>query len=510
MHSKAFKILRLVAITAMLVSVISTGSVAQAPKRGGTLYVAYQRDVLNIDPHQWTANVTRKVMLNVYEGLIWKNTKFQVEPRLAERWTVSPDNLVYTFYLRKGVKFHNGREMTADDVKFSIDRVRDPKTGSQVFPDMKCIEEVKVIDKYTVQVIFNEVNARALELFDSDWCAIIPKEEVEKHGDLNQYACGTGPFRLKERVSMQRVVLERNNDYYEEGLPYLDQVVFKIIPEEFSIVADLKAGNTDLTFVVPADMQEDLKQTKGINYIETPSSQVYFMALNNRAKPFDDVRVRQAVACAIDMQEVVEAGFRGLASVATSLVPEVGPVKLPGVPPYQRDVGKAKQLLAQAGYPNGVKFTLNALGTAEFIRVMTQVMQAQLAEAGIDMEIVYTEPGIYEEKVVRKHDFQAAIDGTSEYPDPDVKLYIRLYSDSQTNISGYSNPEVDRMLDLGRTTVDPTARADLYQQIVEIVHRDVPILPLAAPKFYVYLRDRVNGFVIDPVTMLYFKNVWVD
>lgn len=510
MHSKAFKVLASVAMTAMLVIMASAGGASQAPKRGGTLYVAYQRDVLNIDPHQWTANVTRKVMLNVYEGLIWKNTEFQVEPRLAERWTVSPDNLVYTFYLRKGVKFHNGREMTADDVKFSIDRVRDPKTGSQVYPDMKCVKEVKVIDKYTVQVVFHTVNARALELFDSDWCAIVPREEVEKHKDLNQYACGTGPFKLKERVSMQRVVLERNNDYYEKGLPYLDQVVFKIIPEEFSIVADLKAGNTDLTFVVPSEMHDDLKRTKGINYLETPSSMVQFMALNTRVKPFDDVRVRQAVAYAIDMKEAVDAAFRGVASVATSLVPEVGPVRIPGVQPYQRDVKKAKQLLAQAGYPSGVRFTLNALGTAETTRIMTQVMQAHLAEAGIQMDIVYTEPGIYEEKVVRKHDFQAATDGTSEYPDPDVKLYIRLHSDSQTNISGYSNSEVNRLLDLGRITVDPVARAAIYQQIVETVHRDVPILPLAAPKFYVYLRDRVKGFVIDPVTMLYFKNVWVE
>lgn len=500
----------LVSVLVILCLVFSPTAVGQTPKRGGTVVVGYQRDVLNIDPHQWTANVTRKVMLNVYEGLIWKNTKFQVEPRLAESWEISPDNLTVTFHLRRGVKFHNGREMVADDVKYSIERVMDPKTGSQVLPDMECVKEVKVLDKYTVKVIFKRPSARAVELFDGDWCAIVPREEVEKHGDLNQFACGTGPFRLKERVSMQKVVLERNEDYYEKGLPYLDQVIFKIIPEEFSIIADLKAGNTDLTFVCPTEMQGDLKKTPGIIYEETPSSSVSFMAMNTRVAPFNDVRVRQAVAYAVDVKQAVDAAFQGLAEPATSLVPKVGPIKIQASWPYKRDVKKAKALLAAAGYPNGVEFTLNALGTAQTTRIMAEVLQGQLAEAGIKMNIVYTEPGIYEEKVVRKHDFQAATDGTSEYPDPDVKLYIRLHSGSQTNISGYSNRKVDELLELGRSTLDPEKRRAIYQECIDLVNSEVPILPLAATKFYVFYRDRLKGFVIDPVTMLYFKTVWVE
>ena len=481
---------------------------AQAPQRGGTLVVGFQRDVLNIDPHMWTANATRKVMVNVYEGLTGRDAKLNVTPQLAESWTVSPDGKTYTFKLRKGVKFHNGRELTAEDVKYSYERILNPKTGSQVRPDFEVIEAIATPDKATVVLTLKRPYARLVGMLDGDWAGIVPREEVEKRGDLNAVAVGTGPFRLASRVANQQLVLERNPDYYEAGKPYLDKIVFKIIPDEFALMADLRAGNTDLVFTVPTQMLPDLKQAPGIRYLETPSSIVTFMYLNTQREPFSKLAARQALTAAIDKATIVQAAYQAIGRPVASLVPSTSPVRVT-VPADEYNPEKAKTLLREAGYPSGYTFTLNVLGSAATAKAIAETMQAQLKQAGITMNIVYTEPGIYEEQVVRKREFQAATDGTSEHPDPDVKLYIRLHSKGGTNLAGYANPQVDALLDQGRQQLDPAQRAATYSRALAQIHQDVPVVPFAELRFFVLTRDRVQGFELDPLTMFFFKNAWV-
>ena len=481
---------------------------AQAPPRGGTLVVAFQRDVLNIDPHMWTANATRKVMVNVYEGLTGRDAKLAVTPQLAESWTISPDGKTYTFRLRRGVKFHNGREMVADDVKYSYERILNPKTGSQVRPDFEVIERVAAPDRETVVLTLKRPHARTLGMLDGDWAAIVPREEVEKHGDLNTVAVGTGPFKLQSRVANQQLVLERNPDYYEAGKPYLDRVVFKIIPDEFALMADLRAGNTDLVFTVPIQMLDELRKAPGVKYLETPSSLVTFMYLNTQRPPFDKLPARQALTLAIDKAKIVQAAYQAIGRPVPTLVPSTSPVRVTQ-PADAFDPEKAKQLLREAGQAGGFTFTLNVLGSAATSKAIAETMQAQLKEAGITMNIVYTEPGIYEEQVVRKHDFQAATDGTSEHPDPDVKLYIRLHAKGGTNLAGYANPQVDALLDQGRQQLDAAQRAQTYTKALALIHQDVPVIPFAELKFYVLVRDRVQGLELDPLTMFFFKSTWV-
>jgi peptide/nickel transport system substrate-binding protein len=480
----------------------------QAPVRGGTLVVGFQRDVLNIDPHMWTANATRKVMVNVYEGLTGRDAKLNVTPQLAESWTISPEGKTYTFKLRRGVKFHNGRELVAEDVKYSYERILNPKTGSQVRPDFEVIDRIAAPDRQTVVLTLKRPYARTLGLLDGDWAAIVPREEVEKHGDLNTVAVGTGPFKLQSRVANQQLVLERNPDYYEAGKPYLDRVVFKIIPDEFALMADLRAGNTDLVFTVPIQMLDELRKAPGVKYLETPSSIVTFMYLNTQRPPFDKAAARQALALAIDKPKIVQAAYQAIGRPVPTLVPSTSPVKVTQ-PADAYDPGKAKQLLGEAGQAGGMTFTLNVLGSAATAKAIAETMQAQLREVGITMNIVYTEPGIYEEQVVRKHDFQAATDGTSEHPDPDVKLYIRLHAKGSTNLAGYANSQVDQLLDQGREQLDPAQRAQTYTRALALIHQDVPVIPFAELKFYVLVRDRLQGFELDPLTMFFFKNAWV-
>ena len=497
-----------VVVLAALVLVGSAAGPAPGQGRGGTLVVGFQRDVLNIDPHMWTANATRKVMVNVYEGLTGRDAKLALTPQLAESWTISPDGKRYTFKLRKGVKFHNGRELVAEDVKYSYERILNPKTGSQVRPDFEVIDQIAVPDRSTVVVTLKRPYARFLGMLDGDWAAIVPREEVEKYGDLNTHPVGTGPFRFASRAANQHVTLERNPDYYEPGKPYLDKVVFKIIPDEFALMADLKAGNTDLVFTAPTQMLDELKKTPGIKYLETPSSIVTFMYLNTQREPFSKLAARQALAAAIDKATIVQAAYQAIGQPVASLVPSTSPVKVTvAEPPH--GVDRARALLREAGYPNGYTFTLNVLGSAATSKAIAETMQAQLKQAGITMNIVYTEPGIYEEQVVRKHDFQAATDGTSEHPDPDVKLYIRLHSKGGTNLAGYANPQVDALLDQGRQQMDPAQRAATYSKALAQIVADVPVVTFAELKFYVLVRDRVQGFELDPLTMFFFKNTQV-
>ncbi len=492
----------------LLAVVVALVAPATGQTRGGTLVVGFQRDVLNIDPHMWTANVTRKVMVNVYEGLTGRDARLQVTPQLAESWAISPDGKRYTFKLRKGVKFHNGRELVAEDVKYSYERILNPKTGSQVRPDFEVIDQIAAPDRSTVVITLRRPHARFLGMLDGDWAAIVPREEVEKHGDLNTQPVGTGPFKFAGRAANQQVTLERNPDYYEAGKPYLDKVVFKIIPDEFALMADLKAGNTDLVFAAPTQMLEDLKKAPGIRYLETPSSIVSFMYLNTQREPFNKPAARQALAHAIDKPRIVQAAYQAIGRPVASLVPSTSPVKVT-VPELAFDPDRAKALLREAGYPNGYSFTLNVLGSAATAKAIAETMQAQLKQVGITMNIVYTEPGIYEEQVVRKKEFQAATDGTSEHPDPDVKLYIRLHSKGGTNLAGYSNPQVDALLDQGRQQMDPAQRAASYSKALALIAGDVPVVTFAELKFYVLVRERVQGLELDPLTMFFFKSTQV-
>jgi peptide/nickel transport system substrate-binding protein len=496
----------IIALVLIPFSIMPAGG--QTPRRGGTLVVGYQRDVLNIDPHMWTANVTRKVMVNVYEGLTGRDSKLRVTPQLAESWTISPDGKTYTFKLRRGVKFHNGREMVADDVKYSYERILDPKTGSQVRPDFAVIEQISVPDPGTVVLRLKYPYARLLGMLDGDWAAVVPKEEVQRRGDLNAAAVGTGPFKFASRVSGQQVTLERNNDYYEQGKPYIDRIVFRIIPDEFGLVADLRAGNTDLIFTVPTQMLSDLKSAQGIRYLETPSSIVSFMYLNTQRLPFNKLEARQAIAYAIDKQKIVQAAYQTSGQPVASLVPSTSPVPVT-TKDLPHDPNRAKGLMSEAGYATGFTFTLNVLGSSAVSKAIAETMQAQLQQVGIKMNVIYTDPGIYEEQIVRKKDFQAATDGTSEHPDPDVKLYIRLHSQGGTNLAGYRNAQVDSLLDQARQQMNPQQRAATYSRALNLIVNDVPVIAFAEVKFYVLVRDRVQGLELDPLTMFFFKNTWL-
>jgi len=480
------------------------------PIYGGTLVIGMDRDVLNIDPHQWTANATRKVMLNVYEGLVRQNEHLQIVPQLARSWEISEDGLVYTFHLVQGARFHNGREFVADDVKYSIERIQDPKTGHPYIEDYQIITDVTVIDDYTVQIKFARPCARGLQLLAGNWCAIVPKEVVEQYGDLNAHPCGTGPFVFKERVAEDHVTLVAFKDYYEKGIPYLDKVIFKVIPEEFSRMADLKAGNIDVLYGVSPEIVATLKKDPNVNYLECSSSNVAFLYLHTQVPPFDDVRVRQAVNYGINREELVTALFGGLASPIAQLVPPNSPVPVKQIEPIY-DPDKAKALLAEAGYPNGgVRVTFDAPVFSKLYKELGDLIQLQLMQVGFDVKMSHIDPGTYEEKVIRNKDFQMSLDGTSEHPDPDVKLYVRAHTGAVTNIAEYSNPIVDELLERGRIVTDVNARAEIYNEVMAILYEEAPIIPLLNTKWYLFVRKRVHNMPLDGLTMLQLREVWVE
>lgn len=483
---------------------------ADEPTHGETLVVATDRDILNIDPHQWTANATRKVMLNVYEGLVRQDEQLNIIPQLAKSWEISEDGVVYTFHLKQGVKFHNGREFVADDVKYSIERILKPETGHPYIEDYRSIKNIEIVDKYTIRIEFKYKTARGLQYLAGNWCSIVPKEEIEKYGDLKLHPCGTGPFKFKERVPEDHATLTRFEDYHEEGLPYLDEIIFKLIPEQYSRMADLIAGNSDIIYGLGPEISEELEGKPNISCIETPSSGVSFLYLNTQSAPFDNVKVRQAVNFGLNRAELAISVFGNIASPIAQLVPPSSPVPVKQIVPVY-DPDKAKALLAEAGYPSGeVEFTFDSPIFSTAYEVLGDLVQLQLNQAGFNVKMNHIDPGTYEERVIRKKDFQMGLDGTSEHPDPDVKLFVRAYTGAVTNIAGYSNKRVDELLKLGQSTIDLNKRTEIYNEVLQILYEEAPIIPLVTTKWVLYNRDRVHNLKADMLTMLQLKNVWVE
>ena len=495
-----------------------------AIKRGGTVTLAFSVDPNHFDPHKGTT--AQNFVSLVYDGLTEFKTGPDVppgthilEPALAEKWDISPDGKTYTFSLRKGVKFQdvapiNGREMTADDVAFSFDRMlaNDPENIKRDL--FNVITKVEVVDKYTVRLTLSQPFAPLLANLATVFAAIVPKSEV----NFKTTAVGTGPFVLKEVQRQSKYVYVKNPSYWKEGvdgkpLPYLDGFTQVIIPDEGTRTSALRAGQLDFTDLLVDNLaKEILKSNSALVDEKFPGNFSVMVRLNAADPALKDVRVRQAISLAIDRQGIANAlgGGTGIVNgpIPTALTDYAA--KVSDLPNFTQDQAKAKQLLADAGFGSGLKLTAVLLRSPQNRQIMLEAMQPMLKAVGIDLTLQFVESADLSKRRVDRN-YQLMGDNLTPSVEPDTYTYVEYHSKSLGNVGNYNDAGLDQLLEKQRATVDPAQRKQILSDIQKKLAELQYIITTGDPYYHSIFQPFVKGFRFSFVNQrIPMKYIWLD
>ncbi len=445
------------------------------PAAGGpalTVQVTSEPPGLDLTATPATATAT-VVFYNVQEALAKVDQHGKLVPWLAERWHTS-DNLHYTFFLKKGVRFHNGRAFTADDVKFVLDRARNPETKHPHPRHYEDIAAIHVKDEHTVTISLKKPNAMFLYNLARQGSVIYPREAVEQ---LKSQPVGTGPFTLARWDRGDRIVLKKNADYHVKALPRLEQVTFRFIPDPNAALAALQAGDIDvLGFGLGPESVDAVRRSPSLQLILGETTNDVILALNSSKKPYSDVRIRRAITHAVNKDEIVKGAMFGFGRVLGSNVDPLNPyfVDMSRAVPYDPD--RAKQLLAEAGYPNGLDAVLRVAPQYPYTVRTGEVIVGQLARVGVRVKLEQIEWGQWLDRVYKNADYDMTIIGHGEawdagnYANP--KYYFR-----------YDSPRFQEVYAQSETTLDDARRRALYHELQKVMAEEAPVVWL-----YVYPR----------------------
>ncbi len=492
------------------VVVTATPTPEMGPQKGGMLIIGKAREAVGLDPHLITARSSFEIVRQVYNQLVDLSDDYAPIPELAESWE-NPDDTTFIFHLRPGVKFHNGRELVAADVKYSFERIKDPDVASPWSSQLELIESIETPDDSTVVIHLSAPFGAFMSTIASAWAAIVPQEEVEANGDLQQVMVGTGPFMLEEYVEETRTVLKANPDYFE-GAPLIDGITYLIIPDEAARIAALRTGEIHMTGLSDAASAGLAARSEGVSVKSQQTTDYYLLGLNNAREPFNDVRVRQAMSLAIDRQAVVDSVFFGEGLVSGPIVPTLGDWAVPveELPFYQPDIEKAKALLAEAGYPDGFQTTITASPRFPQFTSIALVLQNQLKQVGIEASLDQVEWGTFIQKW-KDRDYDTFVSFNGSGNDPDRALYPMLHTGGSVNAFNFSDPEIDALLEEARTTVDREKRLELYHTLAMKIAELAPLIFLNTRTEYIGVRDTVHDFVLSPVDPYRsLKQVWLE
>ncbi|UFJ59779.1 ABC transporter substrate-binding protein [Brevibacillus sedimenti] len=464
----------------------------QPGQQGGSgkteLVVAADQDPVGLDPHKVPAASSARIYALVYDGLTRLDENLNVTPSLAEKWEISPDGKTVTFTLHKGVTFHNGREMTADDVKYSFERILNPETGSIAKSYFASVDVIEAKDPHTVVFKLKHPDAALLTNMASSFAAIVPKEVA----DLNKEAVGTGPFILEKNEPGQYVLLKKNPDYFKTGLPKVDAIKFQIMKDEAERLAAIRSGKVDIASI-SADSATLLEGKPGVQVKSYQSLEYSYLGINVKKKPFDDPRVRQAISYAVDRNQIVQTVWKGQASLTGPISPAAANWALDpaAYDSYKQNLDKAKQLLAEAGYPNGFDTVIETASTYPDMVETAQVLQQQLKAIGINARINQLEWGNYIETWKSK-EMSLLVGRNTSGTDSDRSLRFFFHTEGSANVWNYSNPRFDELVVTALQTVDQTERKKLYDEAQKLLVEDAPNLFLASPKNFYAVRDNVS------------------
>jgi peptide/nickel transport system substrate-binding protein len=455
----------------------------------------------------------------IFSGIIRINEKLEVVPDLATSWDVSKDGLVWTFHLRHGVKWHDGAEFTAEDVKFTFDSILDPKVnsvrrGDYIIDGNPIVFEA--VDRYTVKAILPKPFAPFLI---SAGMSVIPKHLLQgkdiNTADFNRNPVGTGPFKFKEWLSGDHVLLVRNDEYYF-GRPKLAEILMKTIPDENSRLIALKAGEIDDSDIPPKDYKS-IRSIPGLNVFEYETLVYTYFGFNLKSPLFKDIRVRKALAYATNKDQLIGLVLKGLGKPAYCPTSPVSWSYSDDVAKYPYDPKKAKALLKDAGFDRKpIEFTVLVNQGNKEREKAAIILQQQWKKIGVKMNIRVMEWSAMLKLIQAPKDpkdYDAVIMGWSLGLDPDAwSIWHSKEYPKGLNFVGYNNPEVDRLLSLGRTTMERLKRKEIYAKMNKLISEDQPYIFLWYPKSVVAVRDRVGGLMKDPGPtgpFLYIEDVFV-
>jgi peptide/nickel transport system substrate-binding protein len=500
---------------------IASASAAEAPRYGGRLVFGIRSDISSLNPFLRTSSTNYYVRGLAYEALLDFDQVGKLVPSLAQSWSASPDGKSYTFKLRPGVRFHNGKELTAEDVKWSADYAIDPKNAASGFTILKHLQAVNVKDGSTVEFVLKQPMGAFLNLLATIRAfPVIPKDSLpEGTARVLNPPPGTGPFIFKEHKPSREMIFARNKNYWQKGLPYLDELVLKTVVEDQVRFISVRSGDLDMIERTPyvairkllAGGPSDLKTTE-VKYAG------YRRVLFNVADPpFNNLRLRQAVLYALDKRKYIEGAFWGFGQPVDQVFPQESPwrVKLPEIKP---DLAKARALLKESGLGPDVEIELSGLKSEE---EELQVLQQQLVTAGFKAKVLVLERGARGSRESRG-DFMMVLSGSDipndpeeEYPSEFGCAEAEVKAKNRTeNTSGYCNPEVDRLLAEASKTMDHKKRYEVFAKVTRILHDEIVGIPLVfVPRFFTY-QNKVRGFETDfdgrfNMTTAGFSRVWI-
>ncbi len=481
---------------------------AQEPQPGGTLRVGLQGDFTTLDPHMSTSAVDRDVYYQLYNTLVGLDPNLNIVPELAESWE-QPDPLAYVFRLRKGVRFHDGTDFNADVVRWNVERMVNPATGSIRRSELGNIKSVDVLDSHAVRLNLKEPDAALLATLTDRAGIMVSRAAVEKHGkDFARNPVGTGPFQFVEWVKDDRLIVRRFPGYWRKGAPYLDEVAYKPIPDHTVKLTALRTGTLDLIDDLPPKDVAPLKSNPKLRVVETPGLGYRRMELNTTRPPFNNKALRQAVAWAVNREAIHRAVFFALGAVAQGPIPPRS-WAYEALPGYGNapDPARARQKLAEGGQPGGFKFTLNILNTP-LAQKQAQVVQDNLKRVGIEMEIALLEIGAWIEKR-KAGQFDAAESLWSGRPDPDGNMFSHLTTGGANNWGKYSNPKVDELLRQARSSPSQAERKRFYTEAVRLLIEDSPLVFVHHDAWTKAWDERVQGYVEIPDGRMRLERVWL-
>jgi peptide/nickel transport system substrate-binding protein len=477
------------------------------PQYGGILRTALHGEIDTIDPHQSVTIVGFQVYENIVESLVTPNAALDtMEPELATDWTVSDDGLTYTFHLREGVKFHNGKDFTADDVIFSFNRIVDPDFPGADASSLSMVDSVEAPDDHTVVFHLQFPFSAFLTKLEQLW--VLPNDP---NIDFEQELVGTGPFKFVEWVSGDHITLERFEDYWEEGKPYLDQVIYRPVPEDATKLVELQTGGLNFISNVPYKDVAELENNPDITVYRTLGVVRDHLGFNVTQPPFDNPKVRQAMGYLIDREAIAEAILEGYALPANIAIPKMHWAFNSNVEnAYTFDPEKARQLLEEAGYPDGFKATIKVSPTYPLEIKMAELIAEAAREIGVEFDIVQLEWSTWIDEVVSKGDYEAEIVLISGGIDPDDFFYQWHHSDEIFNLWRYSTPELDALLDAGRQAQDQAERKKIYDQIQDVLIEEAPMVHIIYRESVMASDKEVKGFVMTGREDMTWKHVWID
>jgi peptide/nickel transport system substrate-binding protein len=469
----------------------------ETPVDGGVLKVAFSADPAGFDPALGPSGMSHVVIEQIYSTLMSLDPDAVPYPDLAESYEVSEDGLTYTFKLRDGVKFHDGSPLTAEDVKFTFDRLRAPDSGYSYKSQVETIASVDVVDPFTVKFTLTAPTGPFLTYMAFPGSSIVPKALVESGHDLNSKPIGSGPFKFVSYQPRSMVKFEKNPDFYEAGKPHFDGMEFHLIPDVTALTNAVTSGTVHFTNEVPPKDWAMVSTTPGIVGQTLEGSRYYWLLMNNTVKPLDDPKVRQAIAHVINREAIVAGTFFGQ---ATPLLGGVIPqwnwayADLKVFDP-KGNVEKAKELLAEAGYPDGFETSMTMASSFPAMLAMAPIIQANLASIGIKAQIKTMEIPRYWDEVWGPSNFDlTTMYWVSPLADPDDFVASNYATGTGINVQKSSSEAMDKILLEAKSATTTEARKEAYKRQQELSLEEMPIAPLVNAWLLIAHTDKLKNY----------------